>query len=355
MDARGLAHGAGNTSEQVMSLRDQSHARLNLLTNEWVLVSPHRTLRPWQGETSRRETSPGATYMPDCYLCPGNERAQGQRNPDYEGPFIFDNDFPALSHESVIDSPESPLLQARPERGRCRVVCFSEHHDERLATMSVDSISRALDAIIDDYRALAESGDFSYVQVFENRGAMMGCSNQHPHAQIWATENLPTEPAKELAAQRAYLAENDRPLLRDYLVVELAADERVVAAGEHFVSLVPYWATWPFEQMIIPRRDVASPVDFSRDEILALAWILKRALTANDRLFDTSAPYSMGFHACPCDGEYPEWVFHIHLYPPLLRSATVKKHLVGYEMLGMPQRDLTPEVAAERLRGCLEN
>ncbi len=336
-----------------MSTQDQSHARKNILTGEWVLVSPHRTLRPWQGQTEQLAPANEPAHDPGCYLCSGNERANGERNPEYKGPWIFDNDFSALSNESTIEQSDSPLLQARTESGRCRVVCFSEEHNQRLATMNHADIVAALHAIIADFTALSASGKFEYVQIFENRGEMMGCSNQHPHAQIWATQNLPTEPAKELAQQRTHYDDNGSVLLLDYLSTELADGSRMVCDNDLFVALVPYWATWPFEQMILPRRHVTSPSELSAEEVDALANILKKSLAANDRLFDTSAPYSMGLHAAPCSGQHPEWQFHVHLYPPLLRSATIKKHLVGFELLGMPQRDLTPEVAAERLRACL--
>ncbi len=333
-----------------MSSQDQSHARKNILTGEWVLVSPHRTLRPWQGQTESVAPSDEPSHDPSCYLCAGSERANGERNPDYTGPYIFDNDFPALSGESNIESNDSPFFQSRSESGRCRVVCFSEKHNERLSTMDHADIVSALDAIIADFATLSSSEQFAYVQVFENRGEMMGCSNQHPHAQIWATENLPCEVVKEIECQRAHHEATGSPLLLDYLDSELADGARLVCSNEHFVALVPYWATWPFEQLILPRRHVASPDDLSHDEVAALASMLKESLGANDRLFDTSAPYSMGFHAAPCNSASPEWQFHIHIFPPLLRSATIKKHLVGFELLGMPQRDLTPEVAAERLR-----
>ncbi len=334
-----------------MTTQDQSHARKNILTGEWVLVSPHRTQRPWQGQTETQDKTDEPGYDPECYLCAGNERANGAMNPDYTGAYIFDNDFPALSQGSEIESPGNPLFQARTESGRCRVVCFSEQHNQRLATMSEVDITAALNAIITDFAALDASGQYSYVQIFENRGQMMGCSNQHPHAQIWATEHLPTELAKEYGCQSQHLADDNSVLLLDYLDAELADDARVIHCNDHFVALVPYWAVWPFEQIILPRRHVGAPSDLSRDEVQSLAAALKLSLVANDRLFDTSAPYSMGFHPRPSDGaDHPEWQFHIHIYPPLLRSATIRKHLVGFEMLGMPQRDLTPEVAAQSLR-----
>jgi UDPglucose--hexose-1-phosphate uridylyltransferase len=337
-----------------MSTQNQSHARKNILTGEWVLVSPHRTLRPWQGQTEATATAAELSYDPGCYLCSGNERANGEQNPDYEGPFIFDNDYPALSADSNIEPSVSPFFEARTESGRCRVVCFSEKHNERLSTLRQDEVAAVLRAITDDFSALSASGQFGYVQVFENRGEMMGCSNQHPHAQIWATENLPTEITKELVCQKAHYESAASVLLLDYLEAELADGDRIICSNEHFVALVPYWATWPFEQLILPRRQVASPDKLTSDEIDSLAALLKISLGANDRLFETAAPYSMGFHAAPCDSDHPEWQFHLHIYPPLLRSATIKKHLVGFELLGMPQRDLTPEVAAERLRACLD-
>jgi len=336
-----------------MSTQDQSHARKNILTSEWVLVSPHRTLRPWQGQTESSPATAAVSYDPACYLCAGNKRANGERNPDYTGPYIFDNDFPALSAESAIEQDDSPFFTARTESGCCRVVCFSEKHNKRLSTMKRADVAAALQAMIADFSALSRTGKFEYVQVFENRGEMMGCSNQHPHAQIWATEHLPTELAKELACQKAHHDAAGSALLMDYLDAELADGSRLVCSNEHFVALVPYWATWPFEQLLLPRRHASTPEAFSATEVDALAALLRESLTANDRLFDTAAPYSMGFHAAPCRGQHPEWQFHIHLYPPLLKSATIRKHLVGFEMLGMPQRDLTPEVAAERLRACI--
>lgn len=336
-----------------MTTQDQSHARKNILTGEWVLVSPHRTQRPWQGQAESRDNADAPSHDPECYLCAGNERASGEINPDYTGPYIFDNDFPALSAASEIESSDGPLFQARTESGRCRVVCFSEQHNQRLATMSEVDIIAALNAINADFAALDASGQYDYVQVFENRGQMMGCSNQHPHAQIWATEHLPSEPAKELACQSQYLDKNHSVLLLDYLEAELTDGARIIHSNEHFVALVPYWATWPFEQMILPRRHVGAPNDLSQHEVQSLAALLKMSLGTVERLFDTSAPYSMGFHPRPSDGnDHPEWQFHLHIYPPLLRSATIRKHLVGFEMLGMPQRDLTPEAAAEKLRAC---
>ena len=330
---------------------EHSHSRLNLLTGEWVLVSPHRTRRPWQGQMERADEEPGTDYDPSCYLCPGNARDGDQRNPHYEGTFSFDNDFPALSPESRVDSPGSELFIARPESGRCRVICYTEKHNLRLATMSVDAIATAIHTMIDEFTALDAEDRIRYVQIFENRGRMMGCSNLHPHAQVWATEHVPVEPAKELGMQTDWLKENGSVLLADYLAAELSAKRRIVDLNTHFATMVPWWATWPYELLVLPRRFFSAPDEMTGNEVEALARSLKNGLSAYDSLFDTSGPYSMGFHPRPSDGRsHPEWLFHIHVYPPLLRSATIRKHLVGFEMLGMPQRDLTPEAAAERLR-----
>jgi UDPglucose--hexose-1-phosphate uridylyltransferase len=338
-----------------MSMQELSHSRKNLLTNEWVLVSPHRTQRPWQGQLEPADTADITDFDPQCYLCPGNERANGNRNPDYQGPYVFDNDFPALSNERDPNLHSSEFFEARPETGCCRVVCFSEQHDQRLSTMTTGQVQLALGAMFNEFQKLDQQADISYVQVFENRGQMMGCSNPHPHAQIWATSELPTEPAKELQTQRQFWDSNKRTLLGDYLQQELQKEERIVGTNEHFVALVPFWAVWPFETMVIPRREFAAPGEMQDEETHALADILKRTLASYDALFNVPAPYSMGFHPRPSDGEpHPEWVFHAHLYPPLLRSASIRKHLVGFEMLGMPQRDITPELAAEKLKACFE-
>jgi UDPglucose--hexose-1-phosphate uridylyltransferase len=267
------------------------------------------------------------------------------------GGFAFDNDFAALSSHSEIEAETQPLFKAEPEHGCCRVVCFSEKHHLRLASMDQDGVRQALEILFEEYRALDQRPDIGYVQLFENRGQMMGCSNPHPHAQVWATGGLPVEPAKELENQSGYFQRNGRSLLLDYLEAELEAGDRLVCSNEHMVSMVPFWACWPYETLLIPRRSVAGPEDFSANEISALADVLRQTLVACEKLFNAAVPYSMGFHPRPSDGvEHPEWQFHIHIYPPLLRSASVRKHMVGFEMLGMPQRDLTPETAAERLR-----
>jgi UDPglucose--hexose-1-phosphate uridylyltransferase len=327
------------------------HRRLNVLTGEWSLVSPHRTARPWQGQVEEEIPERRPAYDPTCYLCPGNERAGGARTPKYTSTFVFDNDFAAL----LPDIPaqrlgRGGLLTAESERGICRVVCFSPRHDRTLGTMAVAAIRRVVDTWIDQCTKLAELPWVRHVQVFENRGAMMGASNPHPHGQIWADERLPNEPAKELARQRAY-AEQGGCLLCAYLAVELADGERLVCENEQFVALVPFWAVWPFETLVAPRAHRGALPDLDSAERDGLAAILRRLTRRYDSLFGVPFPYSMGFHQRPTDGvPYPEWHLHAHFYPPLLRSAAVRKFMVGYELLAQPQRDITPEAAAERLR-----
>lgn len=328
-----------------------SHSRKNLLTGEWVLVSPQRLERPWQGDVETEESGEMSPHDPDCPLCPGNRRANDTVNPDYTGPFVFDNDFPAISISDEVPGGEQPVFESRRENGYCKVVCYSERHDLRLSTMLVEDVRDAFARLCAEYAALECDDEIAYVQVFENRGKMMGCSNLHPHVQIWATEHLPTEIGKELHEQGHWFAVHNRPLLADYYQAELDDGARIVTTSEHFVALVPFWATWPFETMILPRRNFAAPTEMTTVELSAFAEISQSVLAAGDHLFDTSLPYSMGWHPRPCDGEeHPEWIFHAHLYPPLLRSATIRKHMVGFEMLAMPQRDITPEVAAAKLR-----
>jgi UDPglucose--hexose-1-phosphate uridylyltransferase len=335
-----------------MSLQRDSHSRRNLLTGEWVLVSPNRTERPWQGQVETTDIAREPEHDPYCYLCPGNQRANDITNPHYSGPFVFENDFAALSSTSEIESPKNSLFVVRPEPGRCSVVCYTHKHDQRLATMEIRDIEIAINAMTSEFVSLDRDRGVGYVQVFENRGKMMGCSNPHPHAQIWATAHLPDEPAKELAAQKSWWSEKKSPLLADYLHAEIDAGNRIVCDNKHFVALVPYWAVWPFETLILPRRSLSSFDEMHAPEVAGLANCLKSVLSAYEKLFDVPVPYSLGFHPRPSDGEaHPEWLFHAHIYPPLLRSAAIRKHLVGFEMLAMPQRDLTPEAAAERLRG----
>ncbi len=338
------------------NLSDHPHRRLNPLTGEWVLVSPHRTKRPWQGQTEKLPLEERPAYDPTCYLCPGNLRAGGVVNPVYEHTFVFENDFAALMPLAVEGRVEvAGLLQAEPVRGICRVLCFSPRHDLTLAEMPVADIRRVVDAWAEQTADLAALPYIGYVQVFENRGAMMGASNPHPHGQIWATELVPNEPAKEAARQAAYFAQHGRPLLSDYLALEEAAGERMVCANDEWVALVPFWAVWPFETMVLPRRPAATLPELDDPARDALADILKRLITRYDNLFEVSFPYSMGWHQRPCDGrEYGGWWLHAHFYPPLLRSATVRKFMVGFEMLGEPQRDIPAEAAAARLRSLSE-
>ncbi len=338
-----------------MNLFTQAHRRFNPLTSEWVLVSPHRTQRPWLGQVETPVPDTRPMHDPGCYLCPGNERAGHKRNPAYAGVFVFDNDFAALLPD-VTESENSAssaasLLRAEHERGICRVICFSPRHDWTLPQMPRADICRVVETWIAQTRDLGALDWVNYVLVFENKGAMMGASNPHPHGQVWASEHLPTEPAKELRAQTDYLSTRGSCLLCDYLALELGQGERVVMENEHFVVVVPFWAVWPFETMLLSRRHLGSFTDLNADECDALADMIHRLTALYDRLFNCSFPYSMGFHQAPTDAlAHTETHFHAHYYPPLLRSATIRKFMVGYEMLGNPQRDITPEIAATRLR-----
>ncbi len=338
-------------------LKATPHRRFNPLTRTWVLVSPHRTERPWQGMVEASTAVATPHYDPQCYLCPGNERAGGGRNPQYGATFAFDNDYPALLPESNAALVEHEgVFVAAPERGRCRVVCFSPRHDLSLGEMQVGDIRAIVDTWADEFRALGDAPWTSYVQIFENRGAMMGASNPHPHCQIWTNATVPDEPAREQESLRGHQRDHGQCLLCTYATLEQIAHERSVYGNEHFVAVVPFWAVWPFEVMVIAKRHIAAITDLQGEERDALADMLQRVARTYDRLFGTTFPYSMGLHQRPTDSEaYPEWHLHAHYYPPLLRSATVRKFMVGYEMLCMPQRDITPEVAAERLRDAMKS
>ena len=329
---------------------EHPHRRYNPLTGSWVLVSPHRTKRPWQGQVEKSLPDVRPHYEPDCYLCPGNERAGGVSNPVYEDTFVFTNDFAALLPDTP-DVPESgdELFQSRSARGTSRVICFSPRHDLTLPEMPVKDIRRVVDVWAEQVAELGKENQ--WVQVFENKGAVMGSSNRHPHGQIWAQNELPNEPAAEERNQRAYFEKHNSPLLLDYLEREAESRERIVVENEHWMAVVPYWAVWPFETLLVPRRHVLRIFDLNTDERDALAKILKALLIKYDNLFETSFPYSMGWHGAPFNGEENDhWQLHAHFYPPLLRSATVKKFMVGYEMMAEAQRDLTAEQAAQRLR-----
>ena len=332
--------------------KQDPHRRLNPLTGEWVLVSPHRTQRPWQGQVEETARTAQPEYDPSCYLCPGNERAGGARNPRYTSTFVFDNDFAALRPDTPPDRfDESGLLVAQGEPGICRVVCFSPKHDLTIAHMEPGDLRHVVDTWAGQYRELGARESIRYVQIFENRGAMMGCSNAHPHCQIWCNSHLPNEVAKEQAAQLAWREARARCLICDYAALEAGRRERLVDENASWMAVVPFWAVWPFETMVMPRRHIGAIDGLDDAERNGLADILKRLTARYDRLFAVPFPYSMGFHQCPTDGQtHPEWHMHLHFHPPLLRSATVRKFLVGYELLATPQRDLTPEAAAERLR-----
>ena len=336
----------------MLDLKKHVHRRFNPLKGEWVLVSPHRTQRPWQGQVEKVAHEELPDYDPECYLCPGNPRASGAQNPEYTSTFVFDNDFPALLPDGPSGSVETDgLLIASAESGICRVVCFSPKHGLTLSQMETGDIVGVVDVWAEQFQQLGDLPFINSVQIFENRGAMMGASNPHPHCQIWATEHIPNEPARELSAMTAYQARRGSCLLCDYVALELAAAERVVCANDAFVAVVPFWASWPFETLVLSRRHVSGLTSLGEDERAALADLLKRLTTMYDNVFETAFPYSMGFHQQPFRGEAAGVAhLHAHFYPPLLRSATVRKFMVGFELLGSPQRDFTPEDAARRMQ-----
>jgi UDPglucose--hexose-1-phosphate uridylyltransferase len=339
---------------QNLKLPEDPHRRLNALTNEWVLVSPHRATRPWLGEVASLQTAAETAYNPNCYLCPGNTRASGIQNPVYSTTFVFENDFAALKPGTCparVDVDNMGLLVAEAEPGICRVICFSPRHDLTLATMGQPEIEQVVRTWVGQFRELGGLEEINHVQIFENRGALMGASNPHPHCQIWATSSIPEAPSKELAAQGAYLKTQTRCLLCDYVALEQKQQVRMLCQNDGFVALVPFWAVWPFEILVCSHRHLGSMSEFAPEEVRSLSDILHRVTATYDRVFGVPFPYSMGFHQSPTDGaDHPECHFHAHFYPPLLRSATIRKFMVGFEMLGTPQRDITPETAAERLR-----
>lgn len=333
---------------------DQPHRRFNPLTGQWVLVSPHRASRPWQGQVEKLPVNQLPEYDPTCYLCPGNVRDNGTGNPVYTGTYVFDNDFASLLRPD--GKPETSgsgdvLFYAEPEYGINRVVCFSPRHDLTIPELPQSAVECVISTWVEETTMLANVDYIQYVQVFENKGAMMGCSNPHPHSQIWASSHIPNEPALEIKQLGTYRKQHGTCLLCDVLKAEQHNDERVVAFNDHFMAIIPFWAVWPFEVMVLARRHVGSLPELNPAEISALADIYRLVTIRYDNLFETSFPYSMGFHQTPCDGsDYPDCHLHMHFFPPLLRSATVRKFMVGFELLAMPQRDLTPETAAERLR-----
>jgi len=333
-------------------LKEHSHTRFNVLTGDWILVSPHRTKRPWQGKVEELPEDNRPAYDPSCYLCPGNKRADGSINPNYADSFVFTDDFASL----LPDAPDGDinidgLIKAKSARGTCRVISFSPDHSVTLPLLSVKEIKKVIDLWCEEIQNISADPSIRYIQIFENKGEIMGCSNPHPHGQIWAQNSVPLEIFKETIQQGKYFKEKGNSLLSDYVQLELKQKERLVLENEHFVALVPFWAVWPYETMIISKRQVQSLPQLTNEERLSFGDMLKKLTAKYDNLFHISFPYSAGIHQAPVnDGEHPGWHLHMHFYPPLLRSATVKKFMVGYEMLANPQRDITAESAAEKLR-----
>lgn len=328
------------------------HRRYNPLLNEWILVSPQRANRPWQGQTEKISVEEMPSHDPKCYLCSGSVRVNGDQNPTYKGTFVFDNDFGTLLNQEVeFQTEPSDLFKIQPERGINKVVCFSDNHGLTLPEMSLEEIKAVVDLWQKEYTEIGKLDYINHIQIFENKGSVMGCSNPHPHGQIWAQSSIPTSVSKTQNNLLNYYNKHGKSLLEDYVVQELEKAERVVVENNHFVALVPYWAIWPYEIMIISKRKIQSLVDFTEEEKIAYAEILKLVTIKLDNLFQISFPYSAGIHQAPTDGEdHAEWHFHMHFYPPLLRSATIKKFMVGYEMLAESQRDITPEQAAKILQ-----
>ena len=339
------------SADYSMTFLEDPHRRKNILSGEWVLNSPQRTKRPWNGSIHSPEGKKRTSYDSQCYLCPGNSRAEGEQNPDYKGIFVFANDFPALLPDIEFSESESPLLQVQSVSGICRVLCFSERHDLTLPELELDAVERVVGVWVEQVKELGEI--FKWVQIFENKGEMMGSSNPHPHGQIWAGNFLPNEICREDRQQRDYFQTHGTQLLADYLEHEIRSKERLVEINEHWLAVVPWCAVWPFETLILPKRQVACFSGITGDEQSALAELLKNLLTRYDNLFQTSFPYSMGWHGTPFSSLSKEsWTLHAHIFPPLLRSASIRKFMVGYEMLAEAQRDLTPEHAAGLLREC---
>lgn len=332
-----------------------SHSRFNPLTGEWVLVSPQRFKRPWQGQSETIAVDKPNLYDPTCYLCPGNERIGGEINPKYTSTYAFANDFAALQNKVKNNVVDKGLLQAKTETGQCRVICFSPQHDLTIAEMETKQIRNVVDVWVDECKVLGAEPDVNYVQIFENKGSVMGCSNPHPHGQIWAQQSIPVEPNKKHIKQQAYFEKHTSNLLLDYLNQELELNQRIVYQNKDFVVLVPFWAVWPFETMIIPKRRMSQIIEMTEKEKNSFADAYKIITIKYDNLFSTSFPYSAGIHQSPYNGESNEhWHWHMSFYPPLLRSATVKKFMVGYEMFANAQRDITAEQASNRLKSLPE-
>jgi UDPglucose--hexose-1-phosphate uridylyltransferase len=326
------------------------HRRTDPLSGRHVLVSPHRALRPWLGQTDAPDDAVLPSHDPECYLCPRNDRVGGIANPDYVGAYVFENDFPALLSDTPAPPVASdPLFETAPATGTSRVICFSPDHSATLPRLSAHAMRDVVDTWCEQTEELGQ--DHIWVQLFENKGAMMGCSNPHPHGQVWAINYLPDEVEREDARQRAYYAEHSRAMLLDVAEREIELQERIVVHNDLWLAIVPFWASWPFETLLLPRFAVARMPELSEESRTALAEIVQSLTRTYDNLFNTSFPYSMGWHGAPFDGRSAEGCqLHAHFYPPLLRSASIRKFMVGYEMMTEAQRDLTPEQAAERLR-----
>jgi UDPglucose--hexose-1-phosphate uridylyltransferase len=332
-------------------LATHPHRRYNILTGEWVLVSPHRTKRPWQGKTEQSAKKEKIAYDASCYLCPTNTRINGVKNDDYKNTFVFKNDFGALLEDTPLFEYNEGLLHAEGESGICKVICFSPNHSLTIPDMEIPDLVKVVETWQNEFQILSENPKINYVQIFENKGAIMGCSNPHPHGQIWAQNSIPTEIHKKTVAQKAYFDKNNSSLMKSYIEQEIQENIRIISQNETFITLVPFWAVWPYEAMIVPKRQMATIADLNAQEKKDFAEQLKTLTQKYDALFDTSFPYSSGIHQAPTDGNtYKEWHWHMSFYPPLLRSATVKKFMVGYEMFAMAQRDVTPEYAAEQLK-----
>lgn len=332
-----------------VDLTDVPHRRYNPLTGDWVLVSPHRAKRPWQGQSEPPSQEQKPAYDPSCYLCAGNTRVNGEKNPDYTGTYVFENDFAALKPDTPQAEADDPLFCFETEQGCSRVICFSADHSKTLPELTQEE----REAVVACWKTQTEDlgQHFCWVQVFENKGEMMGCSNPHPHGQVWAQKHVPTEPAKKQKQFQAYFDQQGRSLLSDYVAKEQDKQERVVCENDDWVVVVPYWAAWPFETLLLPTFTISSLTELNDAQASSLADIIGQITTRYDNLFETSFPYSMGWHSAPFDGKsHPEWGLHAHFYPPLLRSASVRKFMVGYEMMAEAQRDLTPEQAADRLK-----
>ena len=335
----------------MINFSDDPHRRFNILTKEWVLVSPHRSKRPWQGKEEKAPLILRPTYDEACYLCPGNKRSNGSMNPNYTSTYSFTNDFAALHPNGSDAEYNNGLLQAQGEKGICKVICFSPDHSMTLPHMSLEAIEKVIQLWQREYQELGKLPYINHVQIFENKGGVMGCSNAHPHGQIWAQASIPGEVQKKSTNQKEYWNQYGSSMLQDYWKQEAKLSERIIHENEHFITLIPFWAIWPYEAMILPKRSIQNVIGLTANEKTSFAKILKKTTQIFDQIFETSFPYSSGIHQATTNGiDQPEWCMHMSFYPPLLRSATVKKFMVGYEMFAEPQRDITTEIAAQQMR-----